>query len=329
MHYTDSTFTLDRKEIVALCAHASTDEMRPHLNGVGFDTSQGRAVATDGHRLAVLEHDASDRCAPEDRKPTVTIVPLDTMQRAIKAMPRGGTMRVTVTNPDNGTATIVTVTKEGAEAATIQSTSIAVFPPYSQIIPPAKAPDEFTLPTRVGFNAHYLASLALVQAAAGDKGVDLQTAENALSPMRVTCGRWLVVIMPMRLAHETHVRRISDVPAVAPVAAPEPVAAPAKRARTARPTLRIVPPAVDAPASVQYEPAPSTAGREDGFTIRFEGSFAVIVPLTDCAHSWLTSNAEHQPYQWQGAALTIDRRYAEELMAGAERDGHAILRIAS
>ena len=199
----DSTFILSRSELKAIIAHASTDDTRAHLNGVGFDVANGCAVATDGHRLAVLREELCVIGAPFEADTKVTIVRLATLERAAKMIPRGGSLRVQVTSPI--TATLTALEKSGAPGAVLNaemSDSRDRFPPYVVILPAAVEFGAFPLPTRVGFNANYLADLALVQAAANEAagkpktliGMDVQFPSTALDPMRVTCRSWLVVI---------------------------------------------------------------------------------------------------------------------------------------
>ena len=49
------------------------------------------------------------------------------------------------------------------------------------------------------------------------------------------------------------------------------------------------------------------------FLFADHGSIIAIVPLTTAAVKWLDDNVVSEPWQWQGGALCLDRRYARDL----------------
>lgn len=50
------------------------------------------------------------------------------------------------------------------------------------------------------------------------------------------------------------------------------------------------------------------------FIINDLGTITVIIPKTKKALSWLKNNFYTQSWQWEGSALSIDSRYAEDIV---------------
>jgi len=55
--------------------------------------------------------------------------------------------------------------------------------------------------------------------------------------------------------------------------------------------------------------------------IQNEGSIVVITPLTSSAKAWIDDNCELESWQWLGASLAIDWRFAEDIINGMKDAG--------
>ena len=60
------------------------------------------------------------------------------------------------------------------------------------------------------------------------------------------------------------------------------------------------------------------------FLIADHGSIVWLAPVTDAARQWLEDNATYEPWQWQGGALSIDHRAAQDLIAAIKAAGFDI-----
>lgn len=51
------------------------------------------------------------------------------------------------------------------------------------------------------------------------------------------------------------------------------------------------------------------------------GSIVCITPITPAGREWIDENCPSEPWQWTNATLTIDRRFADEIMEGMQEAG--------
>jgi hypothetical protein len=204
MFILEGSFYLSKPELRALLAHASEDETRPHVCGVGFFPQKGAACATDGHRLALLECDEKSDVA-------AFIVSRATLEAAMKACPAKGAIGVS-----RERLTVHEAAALGPALSTIAPTMtlavppvLASFPPYEHIIPGDYRGNADREPAPCfGVNARYLADVALCAAACEKiKGTSKTLHEphlvfypptGYLDPMIATVGPWLVLLMPAR-----------------------------------------------------------------------------------------------------------------------------------
>lgn len=223
--------TLSKHELSALLKHASDDETRTHLACVHLDDDLGLAVATDGHRLAVLSRAplGSNGIEAAQRSKSGVDVSRASLATVIKLCPAGGSAELSFgerlspkVSPD---VRAQVLDKKGSHVSVpipLSLVSVA-FPPFSQVIPahafdppgehvngrdygPRKATRKGA--TRWGINVDYLAEAADFCASnqlEGKKtigrGCICIAPEDDLSPMvfRSSCGHKLAVVMPMRL----------------------------------------------------------------------------------------------------------------------------------
>jgi hypothetical protein len=52
------------------------------------------------------------------------------------------------------------------------------------------------------------------------------------------------------------------------------------------------------------------------FDVADHGSIVTFTPLTDDARDWLNEHVQAESWQWLGAGLCVDRRYAGPLIDG-------------
>ncbi len=52
-----------------------------------------------------------------------------------------------------------------------------------------------------------------------------------------------------------------------------------------------------------------------------EGSIFVFTPMTPAAREWVDDNVHSEPWQWTGASLCVDHRFARDLAQGMLTDG--------
>lgn len=51
-------------------------------------------------------------------------------------------------------------------------------------------------------------------------------------------------------------------------------------------------------------------------TVQRDSSLFIFTPHTPAAQEWLTDNVESEPWQWLGASLVVERRFAADLAQG-------------
>ncbi len=194
MNITTNGARLTKLECVALMAHACKDECRDHIFSVHFDPEQVSAVATDGHRLAVLRAEAQAD-SPAWTKRTVR---LPAIQKARTLAKRGSDEIVfdfiagTVTVVDRGGTVVVAIPLEYSSSE---------FPPYLTIMP--KEISAASAQVAFALNAKYMADLELAQKAVGDRGVGIVcfAPNKPLDPVlfKTSPGNWTVLVMPFRV----------------------------------------------------------------------------------------------------------------------------------
>lgn len=217
MRYDGVSFTLNRAEVQFLCHAASTDETREHLVCVGFYPKRAEAVATDGHRMALLTATYRENPALAGAAFHVEASALDKATAGAK-----GDITITCEKCD------VTVTHGDTKTVLFEkltSKSRSSFPPYTQVIP---AVADGKAAATIAFSTRYMAeacerinAVAVAQALADiptsgitkkdlaerrsaarrDKPVTLNHNCDPLAPMRIEHKESgaLVVLMPCRV----------------------------------------------------------------------------------------------------------------------------------
>ncbi|MBU1785262.1 MAG: hypothetical protein KKG95_08005 [Candidatus Omnitrophica bacterium] len=201
MRYSENHWQLDKLELRALCAVASKDETRPHLNAVCFDEPTRCAVATDGHRLVRARVEPGD-VSLGSRQYLVSLAALKGVAPLLK---HKGDM-LCINRPDtDGKIELQAIDKNGQSKGVMHVQTVDhPFPPYDQVVP-GKMNGEKRDVERYGMNAIYAADLALMQRACDATKVEVSTPEGAMDPIRYDCTgqycgtEWTAVIMPCRV----------------------------------------------------------------------------------------------------------------------------------
>lgn len=183
MNHSEGTFELTKAECKALAAFACRDRTRGHICGVHFDPGCASVAATDGHTLVEATAAESHGSAP-------FTVPLDSFEQAAKLL-RGRDPRLGVQLVDGA---VVLTDGKGGEVRCIPI--VATFPAYRTLVPNG---DNSSATPTIGIDMEYYARLALVQKAAGVKGLKLHLPPNDLNPIKATCEGWVALIMPMKI----------------------------------------------------------------------------------------------------------------------------------
>jgi len=55
-----------------------------------------------------------------------------------------------------------------------------------------------------------------------------------------------------------------------------------------------------------------------------QGTVFIFVPEGDYEYEWLTVNLDTQPYQWFGTSLTVDYRFADDIIDAINYAGFVI-----
>jgi hypothetical protein len=58
--------------------------------------------------------------------------------------------------------------------------------------------------------------------------------------------------------------------------------------------------------------------------VRNEGTVFVFCPLTPAARAWFDENVQSEPWQWMGASLVVEHRFAWGLGQGLKDAGFAL-----
>jgi DNA polymerase III sliding clamp (beta) subunit (PCNA family) len=123
----------------------SEEESRYTLNGVLYDISKKRLVATDGHMLAIIPHEVEDADVGG-------VIPTDAFKEARKLAKKAKKRKTELAILQEQDT--ITFSVEGLQSATFDSVK-GVFPEYEKIIP-KKIP-----PFTVALNAELLYKLAM------------------------------------------------------------------------------------------------------------------------------------------------------------------------
>lgn len=177
---------VDVRELRALLLFASKDATRAHLHRLHFEAGDpgtgpaGVAVATDGHSMTVLRAEVVE---PASWKTFAIPRPLAEL---IGRSAVTGTVAIDV---EKSTASF------GPAKFDVPQDELT-FPPWRQVLPPARDDDAVGL---IGIDPQFLARLNTVRVAADNADVLFQFGSGT-DPVRVEIGTWTVVIMPMRCA---------------------------------------------------------------------------------------------------------------------------------
>lgn len=191
---------LPAADYLYLCRFASDGATRPHIAGVFVDVANKRLVATDGHRLGLL--DMSEDMAAPGPEP-ITLANSKDLQRACKAGRNekiwlrcySDRVEIVSTSAEKATAANLDEYPSTRLTATLPAASVYVgveYPDYQRIIP------ETCSGTLSGyaFNAAYLASFA--SADKNQQAVKLVPSDGSPAMVFNTDPRFLGVCMPMR-----------------------------------------------------------------------------------------------------------------------------------
>lgn len=221
MELVEGSFRLTKAELKALVTFSATDESRPHLYGVAFDTNKARAASTDGHRLLMVQARSADVVGGSA---VPTLLPLDACKQALSSCGKGQHITVRMPGaplpecgpgPDNGlgmpTTTLAVVeihedlrpTDNALSVAHVRVNDDVKPPPVDQVVPQLDASVVPRTPF-VSVSHVYLASMKLVGDAACAKGVEVWPPAEPLDPVvfkaesSVDGAEWTAVLMPMR-----------------------------------------------------------------------------------------------------------------------------------
>lgn len=203
MKLTRAVFELSKAELVALVAHASADKAKLNQTLLVLDPVEGRAHATDGHRLATVATDNPSTACPDlvsTHAAPRSLVPRDVADRLAKTKGCAyvrffhGAGRAQVFDKFHDLKAEVPYIDCAAalEAAKTATPSIHLFLADQPHAEPA------TLAFAV--NPRFLADLALVQGAIpGEPEGEFRTPDDELAPLVWRFGAWRVVMMLIRL----------------------------------------------------------------------------------------------------------------------------------
>lgn len=197
-----------RAELVALLAHMSTDQTRFNLCSLGLNVATGEANATDGHRGVQVRgfREGHDRAIQPGK---IFVVGRSFVEQVVKAATKD--VEILILCEDPKVSAIV------GNAAFEGNLVDVTYPPLDQVMPKVGEAKKHQ-GTVGGFNANYLADLAVVTSACppyvkqvGKKKekvyptLTLWPGKSDLDPWLATvrCPQnatdWDVCIMPMRI----------------------------------------------------------------------------------------------------------------------------------
>lgn len=192
------TLTVSLAHLRAARTHAAANDIRYYLQGVYFDTSAGKIVATDGHRLFVANARGVKSAYP------AVIVPNETLDAALKQFTgeyaRGknlGAVDVTVTVDGNHIAI-------GTPTGSVTGKALdGTFPDWRRVVPKAEDVGEHVPAV---LNTHYLAdacealSIArnVSKKASGQHAIRIHMRGEFPTVVADITGDALALVMPMR-----------------------------------------------------------------------------------------------------------------------------------
>lgn len=198
MHVDENGYQFTRDEIYALLAFASTDTARRHYACIALAPAKGRALATDGPRVAALH--APGQTASFDEIALVR----ESLDAVMRAIPKGGQIHI----DPKGNARIMNA--KGAEVSTF---GIECFQPGKDGEPELPGADYVfpflgtqPAPVReacpfVVIDADYLADLELIARTFGEDSyvnATVHRGAEAIDAVVITMKHWQVVQLPIR-----------------------------------------------------------------------------------------------------------------------------------
>lgn len=204
MRYDGVSFTLNRAEVQFLCHAASTDETREHMMCVGFYPKRAEAVATDGHRMALLT-------ATYREHPAVAGAAFHVLASDLERATAGARGDITITCEKCD----VTVSHGDTRTVLHEKLTDGGFPPYLHVIPSAGG---VVAAATIAFSTRYMAeacerinAVAVAHAlGAAERKVTSRTAKKDIAAMRsaarcdkpVTLNHSRDPLAPMRVEHK-------------------------------------------------------------------------------------------------------------------------------
>jgi DNA polymerase III sliding clamp (beta) subunit (PCNA family) len=181
----------NKAQLTAVLAAASADETRYNLNGIRFESE--RMIATDGHRLHMVEGDKTPLDAP------ITIA-YESCKRIIKAM--GPKDMAEIVSVDQSTAVEVATVRISSGVELTCGLITGNFGDYQSVVPQKSDTNR-----RIIVNARYLKELcdAAIKAEGMGKrdsnAIVIELPAEDLSPIRVDSDgmqTFTAVLMPLR-----------------------------------------------------------------------------------------------------------------------------------
>jgi len=155
---------LSKDEIKLLLAVASTDSTRRHLNALVFQPDKRRVVATDGHRLVMVEAKATP---PTEGTPPEAPLEANAMDTEFMLSRDDAALALKQMSVYKASQAFFSRNDKTIEVSVIVATQVYKNwrgeyspPPYEQVVP--KYEDERKIAPVVGFNALYLSDIALM-----------------------------------------------------------------------------------------------------------------------------------------------------------------------
>jgi hypothetical protein len=179
MKFTEDALVIDRCELRALLAFASSDDTRPQMESIHIEPDRGRVYATDGHRLLMLESEPGDG--------TPYAIPARAMARAMRVFAAAIQVRHgdgAITLDDDPCARMIS---SGCDLIVLTMPARAVEPPP---IDSVLASVDMTSPpvSSYSLNAKYLSDVRLIGELGSSRsnGISLHAPRGDHGPVLVT-----------------------------------------------------------------------------------------------------------------------------------------------
>jgi len=211
MEITQGTMTLDRDEALALAAHASTDETRPHMCAVWVEPELLRAWSTDGHR-AIMGRPLYPTAYVGPRAAAAGILASD-LKHAARLLRKGDRLAI-ILSPGAGDGQTVALGTGARLVGLVATDEAGNAGPAHWVRPVAEDPvridnvipyldTESPATPAVSLNPRLLADACRVSRAAGGQSyVTIYPGATPLDPVTVRAtgasAVWTAVVMPMR-----------------------------------------------------------------------------------------------------------------------------------